>query len=103
MRQLFTIVKAGLLALLPFLFATAKTVTVGPDWVAHFVTPPLTDLLVPFNAVITAVFGYEAAARVVPTERDLSLLNALARAFNEYLANRSTGYVSGRPAYHGLG
>lgn len=100
MRQLFTLVKASLLALLPFLIATAKTATLDPDWHCHFDTPPLTDLLIPFNAFVTAVFGYEAAARVVPTDRDYSLLNALLRALNEYLANRATGYVHGQPVYH---
>lgn len=102
MRALFTLVKASLLALLPFLFATAKSVTLGPDFVAHFATPPLTQLAVPANALLTALFGYEAAARLVPTERNWSAFSALLRAVNEFLANRATGYVSGQPSYHGL-
>jgi hypothetical protein len=101
-RQLFTLVKASLLALLPFLLATAKTAHFGPGGVATFTTPPLADLLLPVNAALTAVFGYESAIRVVPTERDLSLFNGFFRLLNEFLNNRSTGYTSGRPLYHGL-
>lgn len=102
MRLTFTLVKAGLLALLPFLFSTVKTSVIGPDWSVSLLTPPLTNLLDPLNAVLTVVFGYEAGIRVVPTERDRSLLNFLARTLNEYLANRSTGYQSGKPLAHGL-
>lgn len=102
MRILFTLVKAGLLALLPFLVATGKTVTFGEDWSATFTTPPLLQLLDPLNAVLTLLFGYESAIRVVPTEHDRSLLNGLARLLNEFLENRGTGYVSGKLSSHAL-
>jgi hypothetical protein len=102
MRLLFTLVKASLLALVPFLLTTLQTANIGPEWHVTLVTPPLVDLLDPFNALVTALFGYEAAIRVIPTEKDRSLVNSLARLLNEYLANRSTGYVSGKLRNHVL-
>lgn len=100
MRPLFTLVKASLLALLPFLIATLKTAALGPDFIVTLHTPPLTDLREPLNAALTAFFGYEAAARVLPTDKDISAISAILRGLNEFLANRSTGFQSGRPLYH---
>jgi hypothetical protein len=102
MRLLFTLVKASLLALLPFLFVTLKSSIINPDWSVGLLTPPLTNLIDPVNALLTVVFGYEAGARVVPTERDRSLFNFLIRTLNGYLENRATGYESGKLSSHAL-
>lgn len=87
--KLFSLVRASLLASVPFLYATAKSAHVIGEGICqriNFSTPCIDAPLKDYGLLLGAAGAlYEATVRVVPTAHNLSLVAALARGVGAVL------------------
>lgn len=90
MFRLFSAVRAGILASLPFLYATLDSATRLNDCGQYVLTTPCLDAPLADHGLLVAAagFGYEALARFVPSANDYSLVTLLGKLLEKIAPNR---------------